>query len=275
VVPTVRRGCPQRCPSCRAGESDMCLTGDYMEHGIKGLHGFARDYAVSDGGFLVPLPESLNSVGVLLEPLSIVEKALLQLERIQEARMSRWRPERALVLGAGPVGLLATAALRLRGLEVHTVATRPACSLKARLAEATGAEYINSSEMPLSGLEHRYDIVLEVTGNVGVALEAQSLTRVNGVVAYLGIYREQVASEDAGLIFTNLVLGNRVHFGSVNANRSYFEVGVRDMLRMQRRWPGLMRRMITRRARPEEFEDAYSQGNEEEIKTVLDFRRKG
>lgn len=272
VVPTVRRGCPQMCLSCRSGESDMCLTGDYREHGIKGLHGFASDRAVSDHRFLVKLPESLEKVGVLLEPLSIVEKALAQVERIQAARMKRWRPEKALVLGSGPVGLLATAILRLRGLEVHTVATRPAQSIKARLAESTGARYINSRERPLGALEHRYDIVLEVTGNVGVALEAQSLTRLNGIVSYLGIYREQVASEDAGMIFTNLVLGNRVHFGSVNANRSYFESGVSDMARIQKVWPGLLGRMITRRARPEEFADAYSSADEEEIKTVVDFR---
>src|SRR5205807_8238803 len=51
VVPTVRR--PDNCINCQHGESDMCLTGNYKEHGIKGLHGFGSDLAVSDFNFLV------------------------------------------------------------------------------------------------------------------------------------------------------------------------------------------------------------------------------
>jgi threonine dehydrogenase-like Zn-dependent dehydrogenase len=41
VVPTVRRSCPENCLNCRNGESDMCYTGHYREHGIKQLNGFA------------------------------------------------------------------------------------------------------------------------------------------------------------------------------------------------------------------------------------------
>lgn len=87
VVPTVRRNCPENCLNCSSGESDMCLTGHYKEHGIKGLHGFAREFAVSDSEFVVKLPESLSDVGILLEPLTIVEKSLTQAYEIQESRM--------------------------------------------------------------------------------------------------------------------------------------------------------------------------------------------
>ncbi|MBI3116718.1 MAG: hypothetical protein HYZ12_05195 [Thaumarchaeota archaeon] len=55
-----------------------------------------------------------------------------------------------MVLGAGPVGLLATAILHLRGMTVDTVATRPEESLKARLVRMTGARYINVRSTPLS-----------------------------------------------------------------------------------------------------------------------------
>ncbi|HUI85530.1 MAG TPA: glucose 1-dehydrogenase [Nitrososphaerales archaeon] len=270
VVPTVRRGCQDRCLNCRAGESDMCLTGHYKEHGIKQLHGFARELAVSDAGFVVRLPEGLAEVGVLLEPLTVVEKGLLQATRIQSSRM-KWKPESALVLGAGPVGILATALLRLSGLTVHTVATRSSRSLKARLVERTGATYINAKEAPLEGMAGRYDMVFELTGSASVALEAQNLTKVNGVVSYLGIYRDQIASEDAGSVFTNLVLGNRVFLGSVNANKSYFVKGARDMSAMKTRWPGLLESMVTRVWDPERCAEAYSHGDEEEIKSVVRF----
>jgi threonine dehydrogenase-like Zn-dependent dehydrogenase len=272
VVPTVRRNCPENCLNCRTGESDMCLTGHYKEHGIKGLHGFARELANSDSDFVVKLPESLSDVGVLLEPLTIVEKGMTQAYQIQQSRM-RWEPRNALVLGAGPVGLLATALLRLKGLEVHTVATRAKESLKARLVEQTGASYMNAKMMPLKSLEGRYDLVFEITGNTSVALEAQRLVGVNGVVSFLGVYKQEQLTEDAGRIFTDLVLDNRVYFGSVNANKTYFRKGVKDLGRIMKEWKGFLESMITRRASCDSLNQAYSPEDEEEIKTIIEFKK--
>jgi glucose 1-dehydrogenase len=186
--------------------------------------------------------------------------------------MMVWEPRSALVLGAGPVGLLATAILRLRGLEVHTVATRSRGSLKATLVEQTGARYINSKEIPLNTLEDRYDLVIELTGNTSVALEAQNLTSVNGIVSYLGIYKEEQATEDAGKIFTNLVLGNRVFLGSVNANKTHFLTGAKDLTRIRKKWPDFLERVITKRADADDLNEAYAPVGEEGIKTVIQFR---
>ncbi len=270
VVPTVRRPCAEGCLNCANGESDMCLTGHYTEHGIKGLHGFAREFAVTDSSFLVRLPESLAEVGVLLEPLTVAEKGIFQAYAMQRSRM-KWEPKKALVLGAGPVGLLATALLRLKGLEVHTAATRPSDSVKAKHVGQLGAEYVNVKGEPLNQMEHRFDLVLEVTGSPSVALEAQNLTSQNGVVSFLGIYREQTAAEDVGKIFTNLVLGNRVYFGSVNANMNYFEMGAKDLVKIENQRPGFLADLITRRVGEEDFQQAYGPESEEEIKTVLEF----
>jgi threonine dehydrogenase-like Zn-dependent dehydrogenase len=270
VVPTVRRNCPENCINCRGGESDMCSTGHYKEHGIKQLHGFASDYAITDSRFAVKLPEKLSETGVLLEPLTIVEKGLLQTLKMQSVRL-KWRPKDMLVLGAGPVGLLATAILRLRGYNVHTVARRSQDSLKARLVEQTGATYVNSTETPLQSLDHQFDIVFELTGSASVALEAQELIRANGVACFLGIYRQQQGTEDAGEIFTDLVLGNKVHFGSVNANRDYFVVGAKDLIAIEKKWPKFLASLITKNAKPEDYETAYSPESEEEIKTVINF----
>ena len=268
VVPTVRRDCHEECLNCRNGESDMCLTGHYREHGIKGLHGFASQLAVTDARFVVKLPEPLSEAGVLLEPLTIVEKGVNQAFKIQRARM-RWEPRTALVLGSGPVGLLATALLRLKGLEVTTVARKKPESLKARLAAATGATYADVGETPLASMEGRFDIVFEATGSASVALEAQNLSGINGIVSFIGIYRSKVTEEDAGRVFTNLVLGNRVYFGSVNANISYFRQGATDLVNIDERFSGLLGRIITDRVPLEEWEKAYSGKGEDSIKTVL------
>ncbi len=56
------------------------------------------DYYVDRPEFLVKLPPGFRAVGVLLEPLSIVEKAIVQSFAVQ--RRLRWEPKRALVLGA-------------------------------------------------------------------------------------------------------------------------------------------------------------------------------
>jgi threonine dehydrogenase-like Zn-dependent dehydrogenase len=270
VVPTVRRNCPENCLNCRNGESDMCLTGHYTEHGIKGLHGFASELASTDSNFVVRLPESLSDVGVLLEPLTIVEKGVLQALEIQNSRM-KWKPRNALVLGSGPVGLLATALLRVKGLEVTAVARKSADSLKAALVASTGATYIDVTNTPLSTFEDEFDLVLEATGSSSVALEAQNLCGINGVVSFLGIYSSRVASEDAGKVFTNLVLGNRVYFGSVNANISYFRQGAIDLVGMQNRYGNFLERIITNRVPLPQWERAYQPKGDAEVKTVLQF----
>jgi len=272
VVPTVRRSCPENCLNCRSGQSDFCTTGDYKEHGIKQLDGFASEYALSDSNYIVKLPSALSMTGVLLEPLTVVEKGIIQTFLIQDSRLN-WKPRKALVLGAGPVGILAVALLRLRGLQVDAVATRSEESLKARLVRQTGAGYINAKKTDLHTLDGMYDIVFEVTGSPAIALEAQDLIRVNGVVCYLGIYRqEQDTMQDVGKLFTDLVLGNKIHFGSVNANKSYFERGAKDLILIKRRWPDLLGKMITKGSKPEDLSRAYSPETQEEIKTVINFR---
>ncbi|MFC1955572.1 alcohol dehydrogenase catalytic domain-containing protein [Chloroflexota bacterium] len=54
VVPMVRR--PDGCVNCKRGQLDMCLEGSYRECGIKGAHGFLREYLAEDAYFLVPVP---------------------------------------------------------------------------------------------------------------------------------------------------------------------------------------------------------------------------
>lgn len=270
VVPTVRRSCSENCLACRMGMSDMCFTGSYKEHGIKGLHGFAREFATTDSSYVVKLPDSLSEVGVLLEPLSIAEKGVTQALNLYKSRLPL-EPEKLLVLGAGPVGILATALLRLKGYEVDTVATRSNDSLKAKLVNLTGADYIDSNSTPISSLQEKYDIVFELTGNTNVAFEAHKIAKKNGIVAFLGIYSSMTASEDFGKIFTDIVLTNSLQFGSVNANKRYFVEGVKDMIEMQKKWPSLLKSMLTGIFKPEDYKQAYYRKGSDDIKSIIAF----
>lgn len=270
VVPTVRRACKENCLNCRNNQSDMCLTGNYKEHGIKMLHGFASEFAVSDYRYVVKLPEFLHGVGVLLEPLSIVEKAVKQAFTIQKSRML-WQPKKAIVLGTGAIGLLATLILRLKGLEVDTVGRKSAESNKARIVDMAGARYISTSEKNLSELGQKYDIVIEATGSAEIAIEAQNLCGKNGIASYVGIYRSKVESEDAGSVFTNLVLGNKVYLGSVNANISYFVEGINDLIETKKKFGKIAEKIITSSYSLSNAVDAYTVAKEEDIKRVITF----
>jgi threonine dehydrogenase-like Zn-dependent dehydrogenase len=269
VVPTARRPCPENCLNCRAGQPDMCLTGNYFEHGIYKLHGFASEYAVSDAKFLIMVPPELKELAVLLEPLSIAEKAVTQSFKIQE-RMT-WRPEKAFVVGAGTLGLLATMILRLRGLRVYTAATRERESHKARIVRSVGGTYVNVKETPIDALEERFDLVIEATGRVEAALKALDTLGPNGVMCLLGIYRERKACKEFGKVLTTMVLGNRLMFGSVSSNKSHFEKGLKDMVEIKRRYGNVLNRLITKKLYLPDFEQAFK-SEKEEVKTVIYFK---
>lgn len=272
VVATVRR--PDDCPNCLRGEYDMCLYGNYRERGIKGLHGFMAEYYVDEPRYLVSVPSDLRPVAVLLEPLSIVEKALHQAFKIQERMF--WAPRRALVLGAGTIGLLATFLLRARGLEVYTVATRPKSSLKATLAEACGAIYVDAREKPIQELDREFgnlDIILEATGDSSVAFQAMGILGTNGVLCLTGVSagnRNLVVPVDA--LNMEMVLGNRVVFGTVNASRCHFEMALVHMADFQVRWPGLLGRLLTRRVPLFRWSQGLAK-REDDVKVVIEVIR--
>ena len=267
VVPTVRR--PDGCLNCQNGESDMCLTGQYKEHGIKGLHGFCSEYSVSDLNYLVRIPAELSDVAILLEPTSVAEKGVFQSFKIQDRMI--WKPQKALVLGTGPVGLLTVLLLRLRGLDVTAVATRPKDSLKARLVEKIGGTYVNGTDQPISGLG-RFDLILEETGVASLAAEAQGLLNNNGVLCLLGIYRPNLATQDIGHSYDDIVLGNKITFGSVNANKRYFVSGIQDFKTIQQKFPGVLKSMFTKTVGPSNYSQAYSP-TKDDIKSVIDFQK--
>ena len=271
VVPMVRRPCPERCWTCRAGEQDMCLTGHYRERGIKQLDGFMAERFVEAPAYLVPLARPLRSVAMLLEPLTVVEKGVDQAFRLQ--RRLRWRPRRALVLGAGPIGLLGAALTRSLGLET-TLWSRGVGPARTAWLRRIGATGIDAGQASLGELPARLgnlDLVLECTGAPPVILDALMTLGTDGVLCLLGVSGGDAALE-VPLARWNLraVLANQVVFGSVNASRRDFEAGARHMAAWARRWPGLLEALVTRQVAPDAFEAAVVR-EPGDIKTVVRF----
>ena len=246
VVATVRR--PGGSIYDLIGAYDMTTDETYYERGINLLHGFLTERYVDDPEYIVKVPDALAEVGVLLEPVSIVEKGIEQAYEIQR-RLKVWRPARAAVVGAGSLGLLAALVLRLRGMEVTVLARTEPPTLGSELVEALGARYASTNELPLVEAAESYgpfDIVFEAAGASSVAFEGMEALGKNGVLVLTGISGGDKKIEVPGdRILTGLVLGNKVAVGTVNAHRGYFERGVQDMALAEMQYPGWLGRLLT------------------------------
>ena len=246
VVATVRR--PGRSIYDLIGTNDMTTDDTYFERGINLRHGFLTEYYVDDAEFIVKVPQGLKEVGVLLEPFTVVEKGIHQAYEIQR-RLKVWRPRRAAVMGAGTIGLLATLALRLRGIEVTTFARNAKPNLNAELIEALGARYVITQEVPVvEGAKQfgPFDLIFEATGNSGVVFESMQALGKNGVLVLSSVTGgDRMVQIPADRINRDFVLCNKVMVGTVNANREYFEMGVRDMAQAEAEYSGWLNRLLT------------------------------
>jgi threonine dehydrogenase-like Zn-dependent dehydrogenase len=246
VVATVRR--PGGSFYDKIGTYDMTTDDTYFERGINLRHGYLTENFVDDPEYIVKIPSGLKDVGVLTEPMSVAEKGIVQAYEIQR-RLKIWRPRKAAVMGSGTLGLLATMILRLRGLEVLTFGRTLAPYLNSMLAEELGAKYISTKDVPLKEASKMYgpfDIIFEGTGSSAVVFEAAEALAKNGVLILASITGAGKKLEiPADKINLDFVLGNKVMFGTVNANREYFEAGVKDLAQGKAQFPGWANKLLT------------------------------
>ncbi|WP_343449190.1 glucose 1-dehydrogenase [Micromonospora oryzae] len=262
VVGIVRHPDPVPCANCAVGEWDMCRNGEYTEHGIKGLPGFARDRWRVQPRFAVGLDPALAPVGMLLEPTSVVAKAWDHIERI--GARAEWQPQTALVTGAGPIGLLAALLATQRGFAVH-VLDRAETGPKPGLVRALGATYHTGS---VGQLDLVPDVVVECTGAPSVVLDAMCKAGPTGIVCLTGVSSGgRTLDFDAGALNRELVLENNVVFGSVNANRRHWDLAAAALARADQSW---LNALITRRVPVAAYAEAYTSTGDD-IKVVLDF----
>jgi threonine dehydrogenase-like Zn-dependent dehydrogenase len=262
VVGIVRYPDPVPCVNCAAGEWDMCRNGQYTERGIKAVHGVGRERWRAEPGFLVPIDAALREVGMLLEPTSVVAKAWEHIERIGARAV--WRPETALITGAGPIGLLAAMLGRQHGLDVHVI-DRVAEGSKPDLVAALGAIYHQST---VDDFPFAPDVIVECSGAAGVILDVMDKIGPGGVVCLTGVSpagRRIIA--DPGALNRSLVLENNAVFGSVNANRRHWELAAEALGRADQTW---LRRLVSRRIPLAEHAAAF-QRQDDDIKVVLEL----
>jgi threonine dehydrogenase-like Zn-dependent dehydrogenase len=246
VVAMVRR--PGHSIYDQIGLQDMTTDDTYFERGINLRHGYLSEYYVDAADYLIKIPAGLKEVGVLLEPLTVVEKGICQAYEIQR-RMKVWRPRKAAVMGAGTIGLLAALVLRLRGLEVTVFARDRAPSRNASLVEMLGAKYVSVQDTSITEASEQrgpFDIIFEATGFSPVVFDSMQALAKNGVLVLSSITGgDRTVNVPADRINLSFVLGNKVMVGTVNAAREHFEEGVRDMAKAESEFAGWLQRLLT------------------------------
>ena len=257
VALTVRRPCNvPECLACRAGRSDFCVTGKFSERGIHGADGYLTELVVEDEHYVVRVPRVLADVAVLVEPLTIAAKAAVDLDTI--LRRYPWEPMglRALVLGGGPIGLLAAMTLVARNVKTFVYSLEPANSDRAELTRSIGAEYVSARDTSVADLVSRIgavDVVFEAVGTAKVAFGAVSCLAPNGVFILSGVPAGGKTIEiDLDGIMRDIVLKNQVLFGTVNASRASFEAAIQKLEQFMGLFPAAIRGLITHRAKLED-----------------------
>ncbi|HEY2126229.1 MAG TPA: glucose 1-dehydrogenase [Streptosporangiaceae bacterium] len=285
VVPSVRRPCPHPgCLACRSGHQDFCYTGDFSERGIKEAHGYMAEYAVEQERYLNPVPPDLRDIAVLAEPLTIAEKALLQIFWMMQQRPPWLHPQTpveeqgrglsALVLGIGPVGLLGAMVLVSAGFTTYVYSRELPPSPRIDLAEAIGASYVSSQTTTFGELAEKIgnvDLIYEAVGHSHFALQAVRVLGTNGIFVLTGVpgLQDLVQADPARLI-RDMVLKNQVLLGTVNAGPDAFAAALRDLQRFRRQWPEVVRTLIAGRYPPEQAADLIM-ARPAGIKSVITF----
>ncbi len=263
VVGIVRRPDPVPCPNCAVGEWDMCSNGRYTERGIKQVDGFMADRWRIEPEYAVKVDQSLGLLGVLLEPTTVVAKAWDHIASI--GRRSFWDPSTILVVGAGPIGLLAALIGMQYGGDVH-VLDRVTSGPKPALVEALGATYHTGAVAEL-GLSP--DIIVECTGVAPLIRDAAEAAAPGGIVCLTGVGPPVTPKGTITSLASDAVLKNLVLFGSVNANRRHYYRAAKVLAKADPSW---LEQLVTRRVGPEAFEQALERAPDD-IKVVIEFAR--
>jgi threonine dehydrogenase-like Zn-dependent dehydrogenase len=255
VTATVRRSCTH-CSACDNGSPDSCLTGDYIERGITRLDGFAREVVAEDATQLIPIPSSLGRLGVLAEPTSVCERAIRHARTI--GGRQPWELERALVLGAGAIGVLSTYLLRLAGVGVWTAALEP----HSDIVTECGARYVSTNDVSLADLRADvggFDLVIAAVPDAQLMADSLGLLRRSGVACLLGIDgHDRPVTIDGPVLGVDAILENRVLFGSVSAHQQDWLAGIAALDAARARWPSALEGFVGLRVPLDRFAEAFA-----------------
>jgi len=239
------------------------------------------EYFVEEEKHLNYVPPDLNDLAVLVEPLTVAEKALAQVWQVQQRLpwanpgsngQGRGVGKTAVVLGAGPIGILGAMALIVNGFKTYVYSRSAEPNPKAAVVNSIGAKYISSETVPVEKFAEmvgKIDFVYEGLGNARVAFDVLKILGLNGVFVFTGIPGHKAAIPiDADLIMRQMVLKNQILVGTVNADRAAFESAIRNLAVFKKRWPQAIASVISGRYTLDDYKDLLL-GKARGIKNVI------
>jgi 2-desacetyl-2-hydroxyethyl bacteriochlorophyllide A dehydrogenase len=157
---------------------------------------------------LIKLPDGISArVGALIEPLAVAVHGV--------ARANLKNVELAVVLGAGPIGLLTALVAQARG--VPRVIISDVLTSRKEFAEKLGLRAVEAGEtlrklvMELSN-QNGADLLFECAGHPSSALEMSNLVRSRGVIVNLSVFKKPVAIDMQAINFKEIeIYGSRVY----------------------------------------------------------------
>jgi threonine dehydrogenase-like Zn-dependent dehydrogenase len=262
VVGVVRRPDPVPCGACAHGEFDMCRNGRYTERGIKERDGYGSQRWTVEPDYAVRLNPDLREVGMLMEPTTVVAKAWEQVGRV--GARAYFDPQRVLITGAGPIGLLAALLSVQRGLQTH-VLDRVTGGPKPGIVAALGATY-HHGDVDDVAAHVNPDVVIEATGAGPVVFGAIAHTATYGIVCLTGVSPTgRRLTVDAGTVNRDIVLENDAVIGSVNANLRHYHQAADALAAADRDW---LASLITRRVPLHRAHDAFTT-DPDDVKVIV------
>lgn len=274
VTFTIRRGCG-RCLPCASGRADMCATGDYKERGLDYIDGFNSELVIDKGENCVRVPDEIKELGVLCEPLSAIEKALSETEKAQ-ARLpgADFRDKKCLIIGLGPIGLLASMGLALRGARVYGLDAVDDDSARPMWLKGIGGTYMDSRRVEPENIAREtgglFDFIFQAAGLPKLTLGLLPALGPNGALILFSS-GEGEFTINGGELIRSIIDNNQLIIGSISSSRTHFELAIDDLKAARTRWGGPVDKLITTRYRPEDFEKPFTQHPPDEIKAVIDW----
>lgn len=163
------------CPACQAGRPSLCE--NLRGYGATSNGGFAPRMAVRARN-VHPIGDMPFHVAALAEPFACV------MHGIDRAHVA---PEmRALVFGAGPIGLMMMMGLQTRGVENVTMVDLEDTRLeRARSLGATST--LSAKGLEPSGVPAKYDLVIDCTGVPAVCERMPAFARDGATLMFFGV----------------------------------------------------------------------------------------